>query len=275
MVVRDFFISAVILAVAATFAWADIVHLNNGGRLEGVVDTSGDNVTVTNKYGSTTVHVSAVKSVEKTATVLDEYDKKAAIAASTDLRAQRIIADFCRENGLTSKERYHLLLILRLRPDDIEARSRLGYVKKRREWITKAEEMYDRGLTRFRGKWVSPAAKKAIMEEESRRKVELAAKRREEREKKAAALREKRLAQARREKRQRESTSYLGLTNVSDRYYYPRDYYGYGYSITSPYGRYYRFPRRLPENWVWYRRWTGVGLSVDYRSGDWRIRWGR
>lgn len=259
-----------------TAAWADIVHLRGGGRIEGVVRVEGDIVTVANRYGSTSVPVASVERVEKSETALSRYNRLASGAAAGDLKAQRELVKFCREHGLTSRERYHLLLVLRLRPGDIEARSALGYVQRGGAWLTKSEEMHGRGLIQFRGKWMSPGAKEAVRSRERERKRELAAKRREEREERAASVRARRLAQRR--ERRREGQGYLGITYVDERYYnrrYYRHWHHPGrYSITSPYyGGYYYPYERYTGGWSWYRRWTGAGLSVNYRSRNWRVRW--
>jgi hypothetical protein len=265
-------------AVLAGAAQADVVHLKSGERLHGTVETKGDVLVVTNRYGSTAVPVSSVKLIEETPSILAEYGQAARGASPADIGAQRRLADFCREKGMTSEERYHLLLVLRLRPGDMEARSRLGYVRHRGEWVTKSEEMYDRGLVKFRGEWVTPAAKEAILLEEEKSKEEQLARKRKEREERLAALREKRLTQQRQARRERESPGCLGLTYASDPYYRSDYYgypYGYGYSITAPYYGGYPYYGRLPQEWVWYRRWTGHGLSGSYKSGGWRVTWGR
>lgn len=279
MVRAALFVIAVVLL--AGVAQADVVHLRSGERLHGTVEAKGNVLVVTNRYGSTTVSVSNVKLIEKTPSTLDDYEKAASGASASDIDAQRKMADFCREKGLTAQERYHLLLVLRLRPGDMDARSRLGYVRHRSQWVTKSEEMYDRGLVKFRGDWVTPADREAVLQEEQKRKEEQLAQKRKEREERLAALREKRLAQQRQARRERESGDYLGLTYVSDPYYRRSDYYGYGYSVTSPYyGGYryyggYPYYRSLPLEHVWYRRWTGHGISGSYKSGGWRITWGR
>jgi hypothetical protein len=272
--------SVILAGLLAGGARADIVHLRSGGRIEGVVEVRGDSVTVTNRFGSTTVPLSSVDFVEKTETALDKYEALNQRAATDDLNAQRELARFCRENFLTSRERYHLLLILRLRPDDTEARSRLGFVQYRGEWVTKSEEMYDRGLIRFRGDWVTHEAKQDVLAQEREHRRELAAKRREEREQRMAELRAKRLAEERRnEEKERRSGEVLGIGYVDDYNYRSRAYYPYPprYSLTAPcYGGWYYHPYSEWQNsWGWYRRWTGVGLSGEYRSRDWRVRWGR
>jgi hypothetical protein len=279
MLFRVFVTGAILTAVLAAAAWADIVHLRSGGRLEGVVSVEGDAITVTNKYGSTSVPLSAVDFVEKTPNLLEKYVALAALAPAGDLESQRKLTEFCRKNHLASAERYHLLLILRLRPGDIKARSRLGYVKHRGRWVTKSDEMYDRGLTRFRGGWVTPDAKQAVLAEERERRRELAAKRRKERQERLAMLRAKRLFEAQKEReKKRQSAGYLGIGYVDQKYQYPPSYYPRygGCSITSPYygGCYSPYPYGS-TGWTWYRRWTGVGLSGDYRSGSWRVTWGR
>ncbi len=272
---------SIIAALLAGSALADVVHLKTGERLHGMVERKGNALVVTNRYGSTTVSASNVKLIEETPGILAGYEKAASEASAFDIESQRRLANLCREKGLTSRERYHLLLVLRLRPDDVEARSRLGYVRHGEQWVTKSEEMYDRGLVKFRGDWVKPAEKEAILQEEEKRKQEELAEKRRKREERLAALREKRLAQRRQAQRERESAGYLGLTYASDPYYRRSDYYGYpygygyGYSVTSPYYGGYPYYGRLPREWVWYRRWTGHGLSGSYKSGGWRVTWGR
>lgn len=279
MFVRVMLILGVFAVVVATAAWADVVHLKSGGRLEGVVKVEGDTLTVTNRFGSTSVPVSAVELVEKAPTVLDKYAKLAAKAGANDLASQRLLAKFCGENHLRKKERYHLLLVLRLRPDDIEARSRLGFVMHKGKWQTKADEMFDRGMTRFRGEWVTPEARQATLAAERERRRELTAKRRKEREERLAMLRAKKLARARKARAYEPGRAPTGVMGIQyrDQYrnpYDPYGYYGYGGSITAPYyGGYYPNPY-WNSNWGWYRRWTGVGLSGEYRSRNWRISWG-
>lgn len=281
MTVRVMLIIAVFAAVVATAAWADVVHLKSGGRLEGVVKVEGDTLTITNRFGSTSVPVSAVELVEKAPTILEKYEKLASKADANNVAAQRRLAEFCRENHLRARERYHLLLILRLRPDNIEARSRLGFVMHKGKWHTKADEMFDRGLTRFRGQWVTPEAKQATLAAERERRRELAAKRRREREERLAMLRAKKLARARKARQYEPGRTPVGVMGIQyrDQYrdpYDPYGYYGYGgrYSLTSPYYGGYCPNPYWNSNWGWYRRWTGVGLSGEYRSRDWRIRWG-
>ena len=280
MLLRTVLTGAVLSAALMTAAWADIVHLRGGGRLEGVVEAQGDALVVTNRYGSTSVALSAVRFVEKTASVLDEYRKLASKAAPENLQAQRRMAKFCRDNHLTARERRHLLLVLRLRPDDIQARSRLGFVMHRGQWLTKSEEMYDRGLTRFRGEWMTHGAKEAALDNERERRRELAAKRRSERDERLARLKAKRLAEAQKAReRERASAGVLGIGYVDDSYYRGPAYRPYyrGYSVTAPrYGGGYYYPySHWGSGWTWYRRWTGAGLSVEYKSRDWRVKWGR
>ncbi len=273
---------AVLVCLAAALsltgvAWGDIVHLRDGGRLVGEVEAKGNTLTVTNKYGSSSVPLSAVRLIEKAPTVLGEYQKLASGAGPQDVGAQKKVADFCRKHQLASRERYHLLRVLRLRPDDLQARSRLGYIMSSGVWLTKSEEMKNRGLTRFRGKWVTPDEKQAVAEQEHREKLELAAKRRREREERLAMLKSKRLAQAEREREaSRERQGHIGITSTSRRdrdstgysgYYRRSLLYPYGYPYYyNPYYRYYRYHGSGTRH---YRS----GYYIEYRSGNWVIRW--
>lgn len=269
----------IIAALLGTAAWADIVHLKGGGRLEGLAEVQGDVVKITGSYGTTSVPLSSIDFIEKNGTALEEYNSLASAAGPRDLQKHRKLAEFCRRNRLSAQERYHLLLVLRFRPDDLDARSRLGFVRHRGQWLAKSEEMYDRGMTRFRGEWTTPADKEATLKQEQERRRELAEKRRREREEKLARLRAERLAQARREReRERAHADVLGINYVDrDNYYRQRYYSPYhgGYSITSPYSWGNHYSPYYNTGWVWYRRWTGSGLSAEYKSRSWRVSWGR
>jgi len=275
MKVIHLLVGAIAMVLLVAVARGDIVHLKNGDRLEGDVEIKGETAVVTNKYGSTSVSLDAIKMIEDSTTVVEKYNKLNSKAQPDSLDEQRALANYCRENYLPIKEKFHLLLILRLRPGDIQARSRLGYVMLNGRWFTKQDEMYSRGLTHFRGGWVTPEDKQKMLSEERELRLQLAAKRKEKREKRLAELKARRLAQARKERSsQRSSADILRLSYVDSSYYNPQRYMQpYGrYSVFDPYygGAIYPY---AGQSWYWYRRWTGAGLSRDYRARSWRVRW--
>jgi hypothetical protein len=253
-----------------TVARGDIVHLKSGGRLEGEVEIRGDTLIVRNKYGSTEVPVNTVRMVEESTTVLEKYRELSAEVGDENIDGQRRLADFCRENSMPEKEKYHLLQVLRLRPDDVPARSRLGQVQIGGRWMTKSDEMYARGLTRFRGEWVSPQDKQEMLSEERKRRRELAAARKAQRDRRLAEIRARSLAQARRERAQRRaSEGALGISYVDPSFYNPYDrsnYYDY-YRVYYPSYRRVYYPYN-ETYWEWYKSLPGRRVIIEYGGGN-------
>jgi hypothetical protein len=229
------FLSAALVLLSVS-ALADIVILHSGAKIEGVVRVAGDKVIVEGVHGSTAVPAGSVKQIVRTRTPLEQYREIAAQADAATMRDQMRLADWCRDNNLTDYEKYHLARALALEPENLHIRARLGYVEHRGRWLTKSEEMFERGFVKFKGKWLTPQEyeqtlleEKAQAQQTARAKAAEKEKRKEERKKRYVEY-----LQQERERLVREQAS--------------QDYFGVPY--TSPVDSYYRY---YPRGYWWYR----------------------
>jgi HEAT repeat protein len=128
-------LAAVVIAGAILAANGDILHLKNGGSVEGsIIEHDGQSYRVRTIVGTVTLPVDAVDHVEKKPSILDEYVKRREEAADTPA-AQVELAKWCDEQGLKAGWRTHLKRAIELDPDCEAARVALGFVRVAGIWV--------------------------------------------------------------------------------------------------------------------------------------------
>ncbi len=151
----------------------DVVTLDNGGQLVGkVTELEGAKppvIVVETDDGQTLkIFKSQVKQIDRANEQLDEYlQKKNSMADTVD--DHWAMAAWCKEhlehsivvglgssNSMSPQRRYHLEQILRLDPDNVKARSLLGYSKKNGQWINLEQLRMAHGLVRKNRQWLTP-----------------------------------------------------------------------------------------------------------------------
>lgn len=142
------------LLLAAAPAWADVVELEGGGRLEGEVTDRGDRIEVETAVGRVVVSKDEVARIEASATPLDTYLERAEALAFDDLAGHRALAKWAEQEGLPTRARAHWRRILTSRPDDAEAHRALGHVKHEGRWMSPEERQRALGKVRYGGEWV-------------------------------------------------------------------------------------------------------------------------
>lgn len=182
-----------ILAVAAAAAAADVVHLTNGRKLEGVLAESGvDRVRIRLEFGEIEVPANMVARVERSDSALREYqERRAALLAGQAGAAEwTALARWARDAGLDHAAAEAALRAIELEPDAAGASGLLGALGYLRDevtgqWLPYAEAMSRQGYRNVRGTWLSSdeAAALEATEERARREA-------------ASAQRDDRLAQA-------------------------------------------------------------------------------
>ncbi|HUW58585.1 MAG TPA: tetratricopeptide repeat protein [Planctomycetota bacterium] len=135
----------------STGLWADVVHLQDGRKIEGQVIDGGDVVKVVTRMGTVTLPKDQVVRIEKKKTAAEIYKEKAAELADDDAEAHYKLALWCKENRLGKERVAELNKVIEIDKDHVKARAALNYVQIDGKWV-KAK----RGMVYVNGKWVKP-----------------------------------------------------------------------------------------------------------------------
>lgn len=150
-------IPAALALAAPGGVWADVVHLKNGGQVEGRVlddDRSppGPYVVETASGGRITLERSQVDRIDRQSELDEQYQQRARAAPDT-VEAHWRLAQWCRKNILRDAYERHLERIVELNPQHAEARRLLGYRQVQGRWLTRDELMAARGMVLHRGRY--------------------------------------------------------------------------------------------------------------------------
>ena len=147
-------------------AWGDNFLLRSGGHIEGDLVNPNENprksyIIAVPGGGRITLEASVVEKVETVRPELAEYEKERRRMPDTAL-GQMMLADWCREHGLSAQRKAVLEHVLQLDPEQPEARRLLGYHKVKDQWMTREEEELDKGNVQRRNprtgamEWITP-----------------------------------------------------------------------------------------------------------------------
>jgi hypothetical protein len=165
----------VAVGVAAPLVIADVVFLNHGGRVEGVLlnpdESPRRSYLVQTREG---MKLSLAPSQVERVVVKTESERKyeAFAARLPDTVAAHLdAAEKCSLAGLPEQRAFHLEQVLRLDPDHTATRHALGYSRIDGKWIRQEEAMESKGYVRAGGAWKLPqelAMESAVAEVEQR-----------------------------------------------------------------------------------------------------------
>jgi hypothetical protein len=155
----------ILLALVLWSGWsvvapAEVLVLSNGGRVAGKLLNPHEvprkqYVIQTDDGAQITLQSSQVKKVLHPQANELEYQRIAPTYADT-VKGQWELAAWCRDRKLTAARTAHLRRVVELDPDHAEARRILGYRRgSDGQWITRADEMKQRGLRLYKGKWLT------------------------------------------------------------------------------------------------------------------------
>jgi len=139
--VKKLFLVALVVAMLASFVFADIIHLKNGRKLEGkIISETHESITVQLENGTVEIFKSQISEIEKKALPRETYEKKAAEIAKDDAEGHYLLALWCREQGLGRECELELEKVIKIEPDHAAARRLLGYERKEGKWIKNEPE---------------------------------------------------------------------------------------------------------------------------------------
>ena len=149
---RNMVLVTVVLGLAASALWADIVHLKDGRKLEGKAVVEGDKVKVVTRMGTVTFPKDQVVRIEKTKTPVELYKEKAAAIKDDDAEAHWELAMWCKQKRLRREMADELKKVIAIDADHEKAHAELNHVKVDGKWVK-----VRKGMVYIDGAWVKPA----------------------------------------------------------------------------------------------------------------------
>ncbi len=230
---------------AASLASADVVHLKNGGSLEGQIVEEGDAVIIKLPVGEVRVSREAVERIEKKPGALEEYHKRAAAIKDDDPEAHYRLGVWALSVGLKRQAEEEFKKTIALEPDHAAAHKALGHRLVNGVWMSEDDQMRARGLVKYKGEWMTPEAAARLRTLEA--ELQVARERR-----KAAELE---LQKAQEEVKAAGTAQLPNMPTYTTRNPYD-DYYSTR-QLRRPSTYYWVYPDRSPyigpSYWLWYR----------------------
>jgi len=126
----------IVLFVLATIAFAEVITLKNGDKIEGkIIEKTDKYIKLQTKWGPLEIPLTDIQGMEESNPITDEYNKKRAELADKHFE----LAMWCKEKGLKEEMKKELESVIALNPDHEGARAELGYVRKEGAWVKKNE----------------------------------------------------------------------------------------------------------------------------------------
>lgn len=149
------YVLLIAMSVSVAGVRADVFHLADGGKVAGTLVERGENgdYQVKTELGATvTLSSEQVADVERQSEHQQAYDERSRALPDT-VAAHRAMTDWCKQHSLSDLADHHLQRIIELDPDDVQARSSLGYRRHKGKWLTRDEIMAERGMTFYEGSY--------------------------------------------------------------------------------------------------------------------------
>ena len=165
MIRRNLF-AAISLALMASIASADVLHLKRGGRLEGVlISEEGASVTIDVGMGRVSLPRTSILRIERSTSALEEFRARLGRIPSGDVRAYVALARFASDAALRNEARIAWTRVAEIDPSNPEAHRGLGHVWLGGRYVDEEESYRERGYIRFEGRWMTRAEQEAVLRE--------------------------------------------------------------------------------------------------------------
>ncbi|RME04318.1 MAG: CAP domain-containing protein [Planctomycetota bacterium] len=136
--------------------WADVIFLQNNGRIEGEILEYGEEVVVIKtKWGRVKIPHDQILKIVKAKNIQEVFQKKLKKIPPDDVDALYRLALWCKENKLEKQKIECLKKIIRIQPNHSDARRELGHKFYRGKWRTYREYMLLRGYVFYAGEWMT------------------------------------------------------------------------------------------------------------------------
>jgi uncharacterized protein with FMN-binding domain len=132
-------LAATLLMLAAVIALADVVHLKNGQKYEGLAEEKDGTVVLKLERGSLTFTKDQVDRIEKSPPPWEVYEQKAKALKPADAAGHLELAKWCQTNNLALRMKQELELVIAAEPENREARTLLGHTVVDGKWRSPEE----------------------------------------------------------------------------------------------------------------------------------------
>lgn len=143
-------------------AFADVIALQSGGRIEGTVLNSAgskpENYRIKTVQGIVLDLPSSEVEYISSGPQSEEYEQKSKNMPDTVVNHLEM-AQWCEDNNMKSLADRHYRRVVELDIDNTVARRKLGYIKRNGAWTTKQQAMEDQGRVEYKGEWITPQEK--------------------------------------------------------------------------------------------------------------------
>ncbi|WP_437187709.1 HEAT repeat domain-containing protein [Planctomicrobium sp. SH668] len=148
----------ILMMLMGSICSADIIHLKSGGEVRGVLRTqqSADGAATMETLAGTTITIAApeIDFLKRRNPLIEEYVTRSRKLTGT-IEEHWELAEWCRTKDLKDQRHEQLEVILELDANHPDARRVLGYQLVHGRWMTKEDEMLERGYIRHKNKWVT------------------------------------------------------------------------------------------------------------------------
>lgn len=144
------------LALLAAPLLADIIHLKNGGRIEGrIIKQTPTEVHVRTKFGTVMkLKPAQIKRIEKKRDIWDDYERERNKVKNNDADGLFALYQWCKQNGMKHEAARVLDEVLQANPDHPAVHQMRGEVNIAGKWM-KPEQAKAAGYRLHEGKWLT------------------------------------------------------------------------------------------------------------------------
>lgn len=147
-----------ILLLSPARLFADEIFLNGAGSFSGRITQESDTMVMINTGdGIIGVPRDRIHHIVKGRSPLDEYEDRAKKLKPEDANGWRELGRWAAHAGISTQSREAYEHVVRVAPNDAEAREALGFVQLDGRWVTEEESYRARGFVRYQGEWMTTA----------------------------------------------------------------------------------------------------------------------
>jgi hypothetical protein len=167
----SFLATALAVTTCSARLLADTIRLEGGRTIRGqILDEKSTSESLVVKLqvgnGEVTVARSQIQEVVRENDPVEDYDAIKEKYADT-AEDQFALAIWCETHKLARQRRIHLQRVIELDPEHVQAREKLGFVRRDGKWMTPNELKEAKGLVKFGGRYVTPQ-ERDILEQKKR-----------------------------------------------------------------------------------------------------------